>query len=347
MCPPEADAEPSPRTVVLRALGLGDLCTSVAALRGLRRAHREHRLLLAGPASLAPLAELSGAVDGVVDVTTLDAGPLPPSLCGAELAVNLHGRGPQSSELLTAASSRRLVAFAHPDVPATGGGPAWDDDEHEVERWCRLVARAGAHADPTDLLLPLPQRLADDASTVSELDVIVHPGAASQARRWPADRWASVVGVLVAAGRHVTITGGPDEVALADEIVERQSGSDRQARRCVAVAGRTEVLDLAGLVAAANLLVAGDTGIAHMATAFATPSVLLFGPTSPARWGPITGGPHRVLWAGRTGDPHADVPDPGLLEITVADVLKAIGEAPAATGELRPACDRAGVGWTR
>jgi ADP-heptose:LPS heptosyltransferase len=46
------------------------------------------------------------------------------------------------------------------------------------------------------------------------------------------------------------------------------------------------------------------------------PSVVLFGPTPPAEWGPPPERPwHRVLWAGRRGDPNGPEPDPGLLEI--------------------------------
>jgi hypothetical protein len=50
--------------------------------------------------------------------------------------------------------------------------------------------------------------------------------------------------------------------------------------------------------------------------------VVLFGPVSPTEWGPPPDRlQHRVLWAGRTGDPHGDLPDPGLLAITTADVV--------------------------
>jgi hypothetical protein len=49
---------------------------------------------------------------------------------------------------------------------------------------------------------------------------------------------------------------------------------------------------------------------------------VLFGPTPPHRWGPPEDGPHDVLWHGTgVGDPHADAPDPALLEITVDEVL--------------------------
>jgi hypothetical protein len=53
---------------------------------------------------------------------------------------------------------------------------------------------------------------------------------------------------------------------------------------------------------------------------------VLFGPVSPALWGPPANGRHRVLWAGRTGDPHADAPDPGLLEISPEQVIAALRE---------------------
>ena len=69
-------------------------------------------------------------------------------------------------------------------------------------------------------------------------------------------------------------------------------------------------------------MLCGDTGVAHLATAFGTPSVVLFGPTPPAEWGPPPERPqHVVLHRGGRGDPHADEPDPGLLAITVEDVL--------------------------
>ena len=56
---------------------------------------------------------------------------------------------------------------------------------------------------------------------------------------------------------------------------------------------------------------------------------MLFGPTPPAEWGPPPDRPrHQVLWAGGRGDPHADTPDPGLLAITVQDVLDALKKAP-------------------
>jgi ADP-heptose:LPS heptosyltransferase len=90
-------------------------------------------------------------------------------------------------------------------------------------------------------------------------------------------------------------------------------------------------MELAAAVSAAARVVSGDTGVAHLATALRRPSVVLFGPTSPLLWGPPPGRPwHRALWAGMTGDPHADTPDRGLLRLHVTDVLGALADLPPA-----------------
>jgi ADP-heptose:LPS heptosyltransferase len=96
-------------------------------------------------------------------------------------------------------------------------------------------------------------------------------------------------------------------------------------------AGRTDVVTLARLVAAAGRVVCGDTGVAHLATALRTPSVVLFGPTPPSLWGPPSDRPwHRALWAGGTGPAHGPHADPGLLRISVEDVLGALASLPSA-----------------
>lgn len=325
-----------PTLVVLRALGLGDALTAVPALRALADAFPGHRRLLAMPAPLAPIMRLAfeAAGDGgraggggfdVVDVRGL--GPLPPALHGADVAVNLHGRGPQSHRALLGARPRRLVAFACPEA-GVAEGPRWRRDEHEVGRWCRLLSECGIPADPARLAIAAPE----PPSGVPPAATLIHPGAGSGARRWPWRRWAEVARREIAAGRDVVVSGSAAETSLAAAVV-REAGLSPRA----VLAGRTDLVGLAGAVAAAGRVACGDTGVAHLATALGRPSVVVFGPASPLEWGPPPDGRHVVLWSGRGGDPHADRPHPGLLEIGVEEVASALAalgcgplDAPAA-----------------
>ncbi len=297
--------------LVLRALGLGDLLTAVPALRGLRAAHPDHRLVLAAPEPLRPLTELVDAVDDLLPTAGLGALRRPDA--PPALAVNLHGSGPQSIRDLLTAAPETLLTHRHPHFPDVPG-PPWHADLHEVERWCALLASAGIATDRTALRLPAPARRSEEPDAV-----IVHPGAASPARRWPAGRFARLARDLADDGHRVIVTGSAAERPLA-EAVAAGAGLPPDA----VYAGRTDLAGLAALVAAAALVVCGDTGVGHLATAFGTPSVLLFGPTPPWLWGPPADAPqHVVLWAGRTGDPHGDRPDPGLLALDLDRVRTA------------------------
>ena len=314
-------AENGGRLLILRALGLGDLLTGVPALRALADAFPDHHRVLAAPGALTQLAALTGAVDEVVDTAPL--APLDGALRGADVAVNLHGRGPQSHRVLLDARPRRLISFFHPEVPESAGGPPWRAGEHEVSRWCRLLESYGIPADPDRLDLTPPSRAAPEAARGATL---IHPGAASAARRWPADRWAAVARAEAANGRSVILTGGRGEVDLA-RTVAREAGLEDSA----VYAGRTGLMELAALVAAAGRVVCGDTGVAHLATALRTPSVVLFGPIPPTEWGPPPDRPwHRALWAGERGNPHASCPDRSLLAIRMHDVVEALAELPEA-----------------
>lgn len=301
--------------LVLRALGLGDLLTAVPALRGIRRALPHHEVVLAVPAALVPLVELTGAVDRVLPATGL--APLTWNRPPPDVAVNLHGRGPQSHELLQALRPRRLVAYACGDLAPDG--PEFRADEHEVSRWCRLVDTVLSVPCPADdLVLSSPEQ-----EPRVRRATVVHPGAAHPSRRWPPERYAAVAAELSRRGHHVVVTGSSSELHLATQVAALAGLPD-----AAVLAGRTSILELAALVADANLVVCGDTGTAHLATAFRTPSVVLFGPVSPALWGPPHRPEHVVLdrGAGR-GDPFGQELDPALAAITVDDVLAALRDA--------------------
>ncbi|MDD7941854.1 glycosyltransferase family 9 protein [Actinomycetospora lutea] len=310
----------SPTAVVLRDLGLGDLLVAVPALRLLRRALPDHEIVLVAPQALAPVVSLVEAVD--THVSELRGYSPEVRSRTPDLAVNLHGAGPQSHARLAALGARRQIGHAAPGWD----GPAWSDDPARPERrrWCDLLADAGLVSPETaagaadDLHLP-------GRRAVPGGSVVVHPGAAYGSKRWPAARFAVCAAALQARGHPVVVTGGDDERRLTAEVVARAG-----LRPDADLGGRTDLAGLLDLVAAASLVIAGDTGISHVATAFGTPSVTLFGPVPPTRWGPPPGAAHVVLGddRARRGDRFADVPDPALLAVGPEDVLAALPSLP-------------------
>ncbi|MFF4839679.1 glycosyltransferase family 9 protein [Streptomyces collinus] len=300
-----------PRVLVLRALGLGDLLAGVPALRGVRRAFPGHRIHLALPPGLAEAARSTGAVDAVFAaeapgraVPSLTHWPGPPP----DVAIDLHGNGPESRDALAALRPRRLLAHALPD------GPPWPPHAHERDRWCRFLHAYGIPADPLDLRIPRPTTPSPAPGAV-----VVHPGAASGARRWPGERFAAVVRCLRATGHRVVLTGGPAEDALVRSVAER-AGQPASG----VLTGGLPYAELSALVAGASLVLSGDTGLAHLAVAHGTPSVTLFGPVSPRLWGPPPFPEHLALWKpGPPGDPHGRTPDARLLRLRTGEVAAA------------------------
>jgi ADP-heptose:LPS heptosyltransferase len=147
------------------------------------------------------------------------------------------------------------------------------------------------------------------------------------------DRFAAVAQHLHAAGHHVVVTGVAAERSLAQTVAQLAGlPGDR------VLAGRLGLEAMASLVAAARQVVCGDTGVGHLATAYHTPSVILFGPVSPALWGPPAGRPqHRVLWhADRATLPlPAYGPHPALMAIGVPEVLTAVEDIDRRAVKLR------------
>lgn len=362
-----------PRLLVLRALGLGDLLTAVPALRALRRGLPDHLIILAAPAWLAPLVELIGAVDELqptADLADLPRCVPPPDLgvnlhgCGPQSLQALRRSGARH---ILSHRHRDVAGLDGPDwmpglhevvrwcrlvewfglpadpsdlllppPPAPRPEPVEGPRPEPVEG-CASTGSARVLSAPARVLSAPARAFAgahsadDDSDDPDDYEpiAVVHPGASAAARRWPADRFAQVARELARRGYRVVITGSAAERSLGENVA-RQAGLPPSA----VLAGSQGLAELAGQVSTADLVVCGDTGVGHLASAYQISSVLLFGPTSPARWGPPAG-PHSVLWRGVEGDPHADVIDPGLDLIQVGDVIDAVDALPLAGRRYR------------
>ncbi|MEN3339445.1 MAG: heptosyltransferase [Acidobacteriota bacterium] len=109
---------------------------------------------------------------------------------------------------------------------------------------------------------------------------LINPGAAWPNKRWPPERFGEVAAFLRDVRQLPSVVlWGPGENALAQAVVDASAGA---ARLCPA----TNVTDILALCRSAALMVSGDTGPLHIASAAGTPTVSIFGPTDPERNGP-------------------------------------------------------------
>jgi lipopolysaccharide heptosyltransferase I len=158
---------------------------------------------------------------------------------------------------------------------------------HVVDHALALARTAGATAGAP--AFPLAPPASDVVARVrgtlglaaGQPFAVINPGAAWPNKRWPADRFGAVARHLLA--RHSwpsIVVWGPGEEDLAAAVVAEAGPG------AAAIAPPTSLGELIALLAAASVLVSGDTGPLHLAAAAGTPIVGLYGPTDPARNGP-------------------------------------------------------------
>ena len=108
--------------------------------------------------------------------------------------------------------------------------------------------------------------------------VALAPGAVGPSKRWPAAAYAALARQLTADGFAVWILGGPDEKSLAAEIAGDTSARDLTGK---------DLRDAILALGAASVAVSNDSGLLHVAAALGTPTIGIFGPTSPWHWAPL------------------------------------------------------------
>jgi heptosyltransferase II len=113
--------------------------------------------------------------------------------------------------------------------------------------------------------------------------VALAPGSVGSSKRWT--YYPQAAKLLAKRGLDVWVVGGPGEAAIAAEIV---AVGGARVRNLIDVAG-TDLRDGILAMAAASLAVSNDSGLMHIAAALGTPTMGIFGPTSPYHWAPLNG----------------------------------------------------------
>jgi ADP-heptose:LPS heptosyltransferase len=304
---------------VFRALHLGDMLCAVPALRALRKAVPEARITLVGlPWACQFATRFAAYLD---DFVAFPGHPLLPEqpvrqdelsafygdMCQRQfsLALQLHGNGDISNEIVTGFGAGAVVGFRRGEAVHTERTALYPYPElgAESERLLHLVERLGANPDGDHFEFPLG--LEDEhelrASGVAPglapgSYICIHPGARKRDKCWPPQRFAEVADRLADEfGVAVVLTGSADETGLAAEV------ASHMARPAINAAAPISIGAMATLMSRARLLVCNDTGVSHLAAGLRLKSVVVFSKADIARWAPLDRHNHRCIW-----DPDAE-----------------------------------------
>jgi ADP-heptose:LPS heptosyltransferase len=290
------------KIIIFRALQLGDMLCLVPAMRAIRKAYPNAKIILAGlPWAISFTERFSRYFDGFISFPGYPGLPEQPVDAKAfvkfladvqtqqfDLALQMQGNGYLVNPMIELFGAKYTAGFCKPgdycpnrdyflEYPAYG---------HEIARHLRLMNFVGIYSDGTYLEFPLT---ADDQSDFNKLNlplanqryVCIHPGSRGNWRQWPIENFAAIADVCKKSGFDVVLTGTGDEA----EIIEKVSSLMKY--KAINTAGKTNLGSAGVLIKNAALLVSNCTGVSHIASALKTKSIVISMDGEPERWAPL------------------------------------------------------------
>ncbi len=333
------------RVLIVRLGALGDIVHAVPVAAALRRAYPAARIDWLVSARHRDILDLVPVIDRRLVINDRSRTSGGAGLWAAvgelrrqryDVAIDLQGLI-KSAVLARSSGAGRVVGFSsayaresmarlfYTDAYDGGRGGLFDPREmrHLVAINLQVLGLLGITPGPPEFPIDrvdsaTARRAADQTSGRYAL---LNTGAAWPNKRWPPDRFAQVA--LALHERHglmSVVLWGPGEEGLAQETVARSSGA-------AVATPATTIADVVALARGASVMVSGDTGPTHIASAVGTPIVGIYGPTRPVRNGPMS---PDDLWVSRDDVcqchhlRRCKLDRMCLLDIEVAEVVSAV-----------------------
>jgi len=285
------------KVLLVRLRSIGDTVLATPSLAALKRFVPNARVDILVESWVAPVLEGHPNADRVI---TLERNSLPARARLArqiraeryDVVYNLHG-GTTATLLTRASGARHRVGYASYQYAQLHNHQApsplilWGQQKtHSVEQQLALLGWTGVPVTdrpPTELAVTekaaaaVEKRL-HEAGLNEKKIALVHPAAAFATKQWAADRFARVVEFLAGSGFASVAIAGPSEGEVLKSLIDNCSTK--------IVTFDLSLPEVAALAARAQLFVGNDSGIAHIASAVGTPSVVIFGSSNIAHWRP-------------------------------------------------------------
>ena len=296
-----ADGVPTPgmagievrRILVIRPGGMGDMILLQPALKALRRHYPSALIDLVCERRNREIPELAGAS---VETLLYDVQPFRTLrlLIGRRYDLVIDTEQFHNFSAVMAWVSGAPVRIGFKINP--GRNPIYthlvnyDLEGYEAGEFMRLLAPLGIREEVVVagcLAGDDPSRRRHPDSAGHSALVLLHIGASTRYKHWALENMAALVRRLItesSAGMSkpvIGLVGGRKDADLARRIAAL-AGEDGQVR---VMAGELTLGETAELIGKAVLFIGGDSGLAHLAVALGTPTVVLFGPSDPLKWG--------------------------------------------------------------
>ena len=297
LAPPRWDWRDVRRVLLVRLRSIGDTVLATPSIFALKRFLPNAEIDILVEDWVAPVLDHHPHVNRVV---VLERGGLRARTraaralrsAGYDVVYNLHG-GTTATFLTRATGASHRVGFESYQYAQLHNHQApsalalWQQQKtHSVEQQLALLGWTGVPVTdrPRTLLGIKPeaaaavdQRLASTGLEGKRL-ALIHPAAAFATKQWPVENFARVIEYLAGKGFAPVAIAAPNESKLIHELLSESSS-------------KISTFDLSlpevtALAARSQLFVGNDSGIAHIAAAVGTPSVVIFGSSNVAHWRP-------------------------------------------------------------
>ncbi len=293
------------RVVIVRLRSIGDTVLSTPSLLALKRFAPHVKVDILLEDWVAPVLNGFQHVDNVISVgiglaeRTRTAWLL--SHKGYDVAFNLHGGA--TSAFFTAASLAKhkfgiksyQYSFLHNHLLSSPSDFWRREHTHSAEQQLAVLGYAGVPVEdrPRTSLTVTPSAAERARAIIGELAnekfALIHAESAFHTKRWPAGNYARTIEFLASLGLSAIAVAGPVEIDALNEL-------RRQTRVPIAIHNDLSLPEITAVAAHASLFVGNDSGIAHIASAVNTPSVVIFGSSNRTHWGPWTDAPHEMIF---------------------------------------------------
>ena len=294
--------------LVVRLRSIGDTVLATPSLHALRRFLPAAQIDVLLESWVAPVLEGFREVDNVITVergSTASRARVARRLRAEryDVAYNLHG-GTTATLLMRAAGARHRVGFSSYQYSrllnhaAPSPAEIWGKEKpHSVEQQLALLGWTGVPVSdrPPTRLTVTAQAVASvaerlRAASISEAAslALIHPAAAFDTKQWATENFARVAEYLSGRGFVCVAIAAPNEERVVSDLSANSSA------RVTALTDLT-LPEVTALSARSRLFVGNDSGIAHIAAAVRTPSVVIFGSSNVAHWRPWATAPAEIV----------------------------------------------------